>query len=431
MMPSFKHITLYFYCLLLVTYSKGQNQEFFNYNQTLRVDFVLSGNHNQQKIAIAHYKKIEGYSGNQHQNLPPFDYGTYRLVLLDAQTQDTLFIKGFCTLFEEWKVTPPARQLLMAFEQTIEAPWPLNDVYLIFEVRNNSNVFEPLLHERFSPHRSPITEVETSDKYPEKLLHGRDNPPKQADLLILAEGYTESEKEQFFMDAQKMSNYLLSMQPYSRLKNKIAIRARFIASPETGTDVPSQQIWRQTPMNSSFSTFGSERYLESFSTWAIYDYSAGVAHDHIIVLVNSDKYGGGGVYNHFSITSARNTHSCKVFVHELGHGLAGLADEYYYDDDSDYYDLNHEPWNPNITTLIAFDKKWKHLIPDSIPIPTPPLKQYESITGVFEGAGYSAKGIYRPAINCRMKSNDAEGFCEVCQKAIIKMVIFYSGKNRW
>ncbi|SFE99233.1 M64 family metallopeptidase [Thermophagus xiamenensis] len=430
MLPSFKHIALYFYCLLQVTYSIGQNHEFFNYNQTLRIDFVLSGNYNQQKIAIAHFKKISGYSGNQHQNLPPFDYGTYRLVLLDGKTQDTLFIKGFCTLFEEWRVTTPAQQVVKAFEQTIEAPWPLNDVYLIFEARNKSNSFKPLLREKFSPHKSPIMEVKTPDEHPIKLLHGKNKPSQQTDLLILAEGYTRAEKNQFFIDAKKMSNYLLGMKPYSQLKNKITIRARFIASPETGTDIPSKQIWRQTPMNSSFSTFGSERYLESFSTWTIYDYAAGVPHDHIVLLVNSDKYGGGGVYNHFSITSARNKHSNEVFVHELGHGLAGLADEYYYDDNSDFYDLNHEPWNPNITTLIAFDKKWKHLIADNVPVPTPPLPQYESATGVFEGAGYSAKGIYRPAFNCRMKSNDAEGFCEVCQKAIAQMVKFYAGKNK-
>ncbi|MDN5290732.1 MAG: hypothetical protein PWQ06_971, partial [Anaerophaga sp.] len=116
------------------------------------------------------------------------------------------------------------------------------------------------------------------------------------------------------------------------------------------------------------------------------------------------------------------------FVHETGHGLAGLGDEYYYNDSPipDFFDKESEPWPPNLTTLVNFDIKWKHLVADTVPIPTPQTPKYKNVTGVFEGGGYSAKGIYRPALNCRMKSNEAKGFCEVCRQSIKRIINFYT-----
>ena len=406
----------------------GQTQHHFNYRQTLRIDFVLSGDHEQQQSAIAVYKKSPGYSTGQNQNIPSFDYGTYRLVLLNPQTDDTLFLKGFCTLFEEWRTTEQAGKVSRAFEQTVEAPWPISKVRILIEFRKKDGQFVTLINELFSPKETvPVTQI-IPDENQAEIIHGINNPDEQADLLILAEGYTKDEKESFLHDAKNITDYLFSIAPYTNLKDKITVRALHTISAEAGTDDPVRNIRRETAMNSSFNTFGSDRYLESFSTWTIYDYAAGVPHDHIIVLVNTSKYGGGGVYNHFSIVSARHPSSPEVFVHETGHGLAGLGDEYYYNDSPipDFFDKESEPWAPNLTTLVNFDIKWKHLVPDTVPIPTPPTPKYKNVTGVFEGAGYSAKGIYRPALNCRMKSNEAEGFCEVCRQSIKRIINFYA-----
>ena len=35
------------------------------------------------------------------------------------------------------------------------------------------------------------------------------------------------------------------------------------------------------------------------------------------------------------------------------------------------YPLNVEPWEPNITTKVNFDAKWKKLIAKDTPLPTP------------------------------------------------------------
>jgi hypothetical protein len=109
-------------------------------------------------------------------------------------------------------------------------------------------------------------------------------------------------------------------------------------------------------------------------------------------------------------------------VHELGHSFVGLADEYFTSEVAynDFYNLKTEPWEPNLTTLVNFDTKWKNMLPAGTPIPTPPEKINNDKIGVYEGGGYVAKGVFRPMINCRMHSNVAD-FCPVCRQAINRM----------
>ena len=48
--------------------------------------------------------------------------------------------------------------------------------------------------------------------------------------------------------------------------------------------------------------------------------------------------------------------------------------------------------------------------------------------GVYEGAGYTQKGLYRPTTECRMKINEAPAFCPVCQRALERLINFYTAK---
>jgi len=405
----------------------AKNKDALTYKQSLRIDFILSGDHSYQEATVSAIYEVPGYSSGPAQNIPPFDYGNYRIVMLSPDSPDTLFIKGFCTLFQEWQSTKEAEKRRRAFKQTIEMPFPKKEVEWVLEYRETTGEFSALVRETFHPEKSFYTRLNPGE-YPLKIIHGNDDTRHQADILIMAEGYTSEEKDLFYSDAQKMTRNLLNLPPYDSLKNRITVRALAIPSKDSGANDPNNDIWKNTPLKSRFNTFGTDRYLESFHTWTIYDHAAGVPHDHIVILVNTSKYGGGGVYNHFSITSARHRNSPRVFIHELGHGLAGLGDEYFSTDVAygNFFDLDTEPWHPNITTLKDFDRKWKHLVADTVPIPTPDISKYRHTTGVFEGAGYSAHDIFRPAVNCRMRSNQAEGFCEACREAIRNMILFYS-----
>jgi hypothetical protein len=133
------------------------------------------------------------------------------------------------------------------------------------------------------------------------------------------------------------------------------------------------------------------------------------------------------MYNYYCGTTSDNMLSPQVFTHEFGHGLAGLGDEYYssavaYDE---FYPLSVEPWEANLTTLVDFESKWKDQISSDTPTPTPALDEFGEIIGLFEGGGYSGKGIFRPQLDCRMKSNEAENFCKICSEALKEVIEFY------
>ncbi len=232
----------------------------------------------------------------------------------------------------------------------------------------------------------------------------------------------------FREDVKKMADVLFREAPFSDYRNRINIWAVEAISQESGTDIPGENIYVNTALNSTFNTFDLPRYLTTTDIKSVNDYAAAVPHDNIIVLINTTRYGGGGVYNYYSGTSAGNSLSPVVFIHEFGHGFTGLADEYYSSTVTyeEFYPLNVEPWEPNITTLVDFGSKWKNLIRKDTPVPTPENEKYSNVIGLFEGAGYSAKGIYRSEIDCRMKSNGPKGFCAVCRSAIKKMLDFYT-----
>jgi hypothetical protein len=134
------------------------------------------------------------------------------------------------------------------------------------------------------------------------------------------------------------------------------------------------------------------------------------------------------MYNFYAIGTADHAQTIRVFVHELGHSFAGLADEYFNSEVAynDFYNLQTEPWEPNIKTLVNFEAKWKSLIQPATPIPTPTDGEHAEKLGVFEGGGYFAKGIYRPMDHCTMR--DRSPFCPVCERSILQMIEYLSDR---
>ncbi|MEJ2277229.1 MAG: M64 family metallopeptidase, partial [Candidatus Lokiarchaeota archaeon] len=150
----------------------------------------------------------------------------------------------------------------------------------------------------------------------------------------------------------------------SSLPDKFNIWGVEAPSSEEGTDIPAEGIWRKTLLNTTFYTFDLERYLMTPDYKSVRDLAANAPYDQIYILVNSNKYGGGAIYNYYSVCVSGNIFSDYVFSHEFGHGFSFLADEYYTSDVAynDFYPLDVEPLEPNITTLVDFDKKWKDMV---------------------------------------------------------------------
>ena len=216
------------------------------------------------------------------------------------------------------------------------------------------------------------------------------------------------------------------------MKDRFNIVAVACPSKDSGVSIPRKNEWKETAVHSHFDTFYSDRYLTTRSVKTIHNWLTGIPYEHIIILANTDTYGGGGIYNSYTLTTAHHSTFKPVVVHEFGHSFGGLADEYAYTDEpSPLYPYDIEPWEPNITTLVHFEDKWKDMLPEDFKIPTETLNNASEMNtkvGVFEGAGYTMKGIYRPTMDCRMKTNEAPAFCPVCQRALKRMIEFYTEK---
>lgn len=395
--------------------------------ESLRIDFFLLGTDQTAEVILYRIKKEPFYAAASSNQLMFPAFGNYKVEIKDVQTAELLFSKGFNPLFEEWQYTAEAKKTKRIFENSLQLPFPKKEVEVEISKRNKKGKFEKIYSQKIFPKDYNILS-ESIKTYPVKKIIGNKPSEKAIDIAIVAEGYTDKEMDKFLKDAQKMVDYIFSIKPFEAQKSHFNIYAIQSPSLESGTDVPHNEEYKNTVVDSRFYTFEEPRYLTVSSIFKVADVAANVPYDHIYVLVNSAAYGGGGFYNVLSVATADHTLSSKVFVHELGHGLIGLADEYYSSSvpaEESIYNTEIEPWEKNITTLIDFESKWQSLIAEKTPIPTPRISIYEQKVGVFQGGGYSEKGVYSPAMDCVMKSMTPKDFCTVCSNAINEVIEFY------
>lgn len=392
-------------------------------NNSLRIDYLLGGTENTAEVFIDQMKKEPYYGGSKINLLDEKDYGTYRYRVFDLKSGDLIFSKGFCPLFQEWQTTEEASIMKRTYYQCAIIPFPKNKIQFKIEYRDKDGIFKELSSTEIDPKDYFILEESLPD-YEVEQIKENGKPEEKVDLVFLPEGYTENQMDKFLSDVNRMLDDLFSASPFDKHEDDFNVYVVKVPSLQSGTDVPGEDIYRNTAFNSTFYTFGTPRYLTTKDMKSIHDAAALVPYDQIIMLVNSPRYGGGGFYNFLTVTTVDHELSEKVFVHEFGHAFAGLADEYYTSDVAfeDYYNLKVEPWEPNITTLVDFKSKWSNLVDPSTPIPTPRSSIYSNTIGAFEGGGYVEKGIYSPMMDCRMKSIESKEFCPVCQKAIEEII---------
>ena len=396
-------------------------------NKTLRIDYYHTGNSDKELYAIDQVKSEPYWGGSHTMLIDTLNYGEYYFKAFDVLSNKLIFSHGFCALFDEWQYTEEAKHITRTFTETVVMPFPKNDVRIELYSRNFMGVYEKKF-EYVVEVKNYFISTERQMVYPvyDALVSG--DPAKKIDIVILPEGYTMAELDKFKADCDKFTAGLFTFEPFTHNRDKFNIRAVLAPSAESGTDIPGENIWKNTILNSNFYTFDSERYLMTTDNKSVRNLAANAPYDQIYILVNSTKYGGGAIYNFYNTSVNSNSASAKIFVHEFGHGFAALADEY--DDGStsynDMYPLNLEPWEPNITTLVNFESKWKGQLPVGTPIPTPLENSKDMQLGVYEGAGYVANGIYRPVPDCLMRSFKGDKFCPVCTASIQKMLDIYT-----
>jgi hypothetical protein len=403
-------------------HGQGKFNDYFT-DGVLRFDFMLSGTFNSTKVTEVQQKKEPLWGGTTNLHVSEMTLGNYRFSVKDQDTKALIFRQGFSPLFQEWQTTAEAKNMERVFHQVIRFPFPRENVNLEIECRGADGLFKTIYSKTILPANYFIYKENPQQCDITKIRISGD-PSQKVDVAILAEGYRKDEMGKFIKDARRMVDSLFSVEPFASQKSQFNLYALETPSEESGTDIPGRNIYVNTLYNTTFYTFDVARYLTTTDMKSVYDHAASVPFDYLIVLVNSNEYGGGGFYNYISVCTASNYLSASVFIHEFGHEFAGLGDEYYESEVAyqDYYNLKLEPWEPNLTTLVDFKTKWNDLIDPSTQIPTPRIKINADKVGVFEGGGYVSKGIYSPMQDCRMKSNKPDSFCPVCQRAIVKTI---------
>lgn len=381
--------------------------------QTLRVDYMFSGTDKSVDISLDEMSRFDGWAGRSSNLKEVPVRGNGQICMTDAQTGDTLYRMSFSTLFQEWQTTEEATKVRKSFENVFLLPMPSVKARVNVHLYDFfGNIVASLNHE-VDPSDVLIRNLRPEAPEHRYLLKNGTSEEK-IDVAIVAEGYTAEEMSTFYADAQTAMEAILMHEPFGTYKDRFNFVAVALESQDSGVSVPGQREWKNTALKAHFDTFYMDRYLTTLRLKNMHDRLCGIPYEHIIILANTDTYGGGGVYNSYTLTTAHHPAFKPVVVHEFGHSFAGLADEYFYDDQYvEYYYPGTEPWEQNITTLADFESKWKDMLD-------------AGEAELLEGAGYQSKGVYRPADDCRMRTNRPDQFCPVCQRAIARIIEFYT-----
>ncbi|MBD5313548.1 MAG: peptidase M64 [Bacteroides sp.] len=397
-------------------------------DRTLRLDYLFSATPDGGRgVHLSDQSVTDGWAGRRH-NLSglPRQGGGIVTVCSEA-TGDTLYRTSFSSLYHEWLSTDEAASTAKAFEHTVLLPYPKEPAVISIDLLDSRHKTMTSMKHRFDP-KDILVAVKGKGKVPDhRYIHRGGDPAEAIDVAILAEGYTEAEMDSFYRHAEVAVESILSHEPFKSRASKFNFVAVATPSDDSGVSVPRLGDWKSTAFSSNFSTFYSDRYLTTLHVKDIHDAIAGIPYEHIIILANTDEYGGGGIYNSYTLTTARHKNFRPVVAHEFGHSFGGLADEYFYEGDvmEESYPLDVEPWEPNITTLVDFGSKWKPILAEGTPVPTPVKDADKYPVGLYEGGGYSFKGVYRPADRCRMRDNEWPVFCPACQRALANLIDFY------
>lgn len=441
--------------------------------ETMRLDYYHTGDASRELFSVDKVL-VEPltWPGSHAQAIDSSNLGKYLFEVRDARTKQLLYSRGFASIYGEWETTDEAKSTTRTFHESLRFPAPASRVIIALKKRDSKNVFHDIWTTMIDPADQFVDRSKQESPAPLIAIQKSGDPEQKVDFLILGDGYTASETGKFEADARRLTNVLFSTSPYKEHRNDFNIWGLCPPAPESGISRPSTGIYRDSPLGTTYDAFGSERYVLTFDNRSLRRVAQFAPYEFIEIVVNGRTYGGGGIFNLYSTVAADNAFANYVFVHEFGHHLAGLADEYYtsavaYGPSSEKV----EPWEPNATALLDVNNlKWRSLVSDNVPIPTPWNKQefesysseiqkrrvqlrkdkrpesemealfteelkheqemfskekYYGKVGAFEGSIYEAKGYYRPEVDCIMFSR-TDHFCRVCRHAIEQVIKMYS-----
>ena len=396
---------------------------------TLRLDYAFAGDAQRQEIFVDQLSRLPHWYGRRARLDEVPLAGDGSITVRDANSGTVIYRHSFSSLFQEWLSTAEAKVTRKSMENVFLVPWPREAVDITIDLRDSHHRIISSLTHRVDPKDILIAHRGERNVTPFVTLQQAADTMRCVHIAFVAEGYTDAEMPQFLGHCHEAMEALFNHEPFRSMRDRFNIVAVTCPSRESGVSDPGAGQWLNTALGSHFDTFYSKRYLTTLHLKQLHNVLAGIPYEHIIILANTEHYGGGGIYNSYNLSYTRGNRFHPVVVHEFGHSFAGLGDEYPYGDDDPRYFSDVEPWEPNLTTLHDFDSKWPDLILPGTPCPTPEIAdstQHTRRIGLFEGGGYLSTGVYRPVQDCRMRTNNVPEFCPVCQRAIRRLIEFYS-----
>lgn len=457
-------------------------------DKTMRIDYFHIGDAREELITIDQIYQQGIWAGSQRHLLDEFNNGRYFVKIYDPDSGTLLYSKGFDSYFGEYKTTDKALEgEKRTYHESAIIPYPKRTIRFSLEVRDKENRLHSIFNQNINPTSISILKDKLSKDVKIFEIHKTGDPHKKVDIAFIGEGYTSEEETKFKADMDRLKDVFFKQEPYKTYKDHFNIYGVLKASQESGCDEPRHGVYKNTAVSASFNSLGSERYLLTEDNKSVRDIAAHVPYDALFIMVNHKRYGGGGIYNFYCTFTVDNQWYAYLFLHEFGHSFSGLADEYYTSSVAynEFYPRGVEPVESNITAL--FDPKnvkWKDVLTSGIEIPTPWEKEefdkmdsayqekrrelnekiarlkrnkmpkedvdkteeeaedlslrhankmddylaksrFVGTVGVFEGAGYSAQGLYRPMLDCLMFTKGDKPFCKVCEQTVIKVIKCY------
>jgi hypothetical protein len=406
---------LFIFSLLSTVILSIQAQRFEDYfeDRTLRLDYTFCGDTNHQQIYVDELTALPRWFG-RHQRLAELPLkGNGQITVRSKTDGKVIYRHSFSSLFQEWLSTTESKHTQKSFENVFLIPYPKQPVVITVELRDYHDSILAMMTHTVDPTDILIRKAGERLVTPYVTLQQAADTTQCIHVAYVAEGYQQDEMNIFLDDCRMAMESLFSHEPFRQMQDRFNMVAVMSPSDESGTSWPAKGIWKKTVLGSHFDTFYSDRYLTTLHLKKLHDVLAGTPYEHIIILVNTDHYGGGGIFNSYNLTYAHGPQFRPVVVHEFGHSFGGLGDEYPYGNDDPIYFPDTEPWEPNLTTKCDFNGKWEDLVK-------------EGKAGLIEGGGYLSKGVWRGFENCRMRTNEEPEFCLVCQQALIRLIDFYT-----
>ena len=443
--------------------------------RTLRVDYFHTGTSAAEQFSLARLVlEPLPFPGNPARALDDTNSGKYLFEVHDRATNRLVYSRGFSSIYGEWETTPEAKEAARTFEESLRFPLPEAPVQVLLKKRDaRTNLFKEVWSLLVDPKDQDLDTSAPPSAGELIALQKKGDPGTKFDLLILGDGYTAQERGKFEKDARKLVDALFAHSPFKERQGDFNVWGLCPSARESGISRPSTGVHKRSPLGATYDAFGSERYVLTFDNRAFRDAASQAPYELVEILANGQTYGGGGIFNLYSTVASDSLWAPYVFVHELGHHIAGLADEYFTSPAA--YESTPErlePWEPNVSASPeAATPKWKALLTPGVPLPTPwdedgfiswqktvqarrkkirserrPESEMDALftaekaeatkrlsgephaakVGAFEGANYEAKGYYRAQADCVMFTRDDVPFCAACRSALSRIIDLYS-----